>query len=114
MANGMMRVNGKDNSKRRFTGGGPRPDNTALKKSEAAERQEAWSKLTPAQQLEVLDRRLGKGQGATAQRARIAAKMEKSNSRPAPAPTATISVAAAEKTRAKDRRAAERGDRPSK
>jgi hypothetical protein len=63
---------GKDNSKRKFKGGGPRPDQSAAKRSEAAERNEAWSVLTAQKQLSELDRRLGKGIGARKQRARLA------------------------------------------
>jgi hypothetical protein len=37
----------------------------------------AWRKLSPADQLADLDRRLGKGIGATKQRARIQAKLNK-------------------------------------
>lgn len=112
MANGMMRANSKDNSKRRFSGGGPRPDNNELKRTEAVERQEAWSKLAPAQQLEILDRRLGKGVGAAKQRARIQAQLDRASTRPMPA--AKAEAPAAEKTKAKDRRAQERTERPTK
>lgn len=35
----------------------------------------AWQGLTPREQLAELDRRLGPGQGATKQRAKIAAKL---------------------------------------
>ena len=41
------------------------------KKQEAFDRNKAWAQLTPEQQLEDLDRRLGKGVGAKKQRARI-------------------------------------------
>ena len=41
------------------------------KRQEAIERKKAWAQLTPEQQLEDLDRRLGKGVGAKKQRARI-------------------------------------------
>lgn len=41
------------------------------KQSIAEERVAEWRKLTPQQQLEELDRRLGKGVGAVKQRARI-------------------------------------------
>lgn len=45
------------------------------KRSEAAERQSEWAKLTPKQQLADLDRRLGAGVGAKKQRARLAEKL---------------------------------------
>ena len=41
------------------------------KRQEAFDRNKAWAQLTPEQQLEDLDRRLGKGVGAKKQRARI-------------------------------------------
>ena len=41
------------------------------KVQEAIERNNRWAQLTPEQQLEDLDRRLGKGIGAKKQRARI-------------------------------------------
>ena len=42
----------------------------------AEEMHAAWQKLSPSQQLESLDKRLGKGVGAVKQRARIAAKLQ--------------------------------------
>jgi hypothetical protein len=66
-----IRSGNKDNSKRRFGGGGVRPDHNEAKKAEANERNQEWSKLSPKQQLEALDRRLGKDTGATKQRARL-------------------------------------------
>lgn len=44
---------------------------------EAVERNEAWTKLSPQQQLERLDLRLGKGVGATKQRTRLQRLIEK-------------------------------------
>ena len=41
------------------------------KTQEAIERNNRWAQLTPEQQLEDLDRRLGKGVGAKKQRIRI-------------------------------------------
>jgi hypothetical protein len=38
-------------------------------------RQEAWAELTPGDQIEALDRRLGAGRGAKRQRARLVAKL---------------------------------------
>jgi hypothetical protein len=46
-----------------------------IKQTEAAVRNEAWAKLTPEQQLESLDNRLGKGIGAKKQRAKIQYKI---------------------------------------
>lgn len=48
----------------------------ALRKEVAEQRQEEWRQLIPQQQLEVLDSRLGVGQGATKQRAKIAERMK--------------------------------------
>ena len=45
--------------------------NIMSKKQEAFDRNKAWAQLTPEQQLEDLDRRLGKGVGAKKQSARI-------------------------------------------
>lgn len=45
------------------------------KQTEGATRNDAWRSLTPAQQLAALDRRLGKGKGATRQRARLQEQM---------------------------------------
>jgi hypothetical protein len=63
---------GKTNKARRHSGGGPRPDQLATKRSEAVERNAGWSELSPQKQLAELDRRLGKGVGARKQRARLA------------------------------------------
>ena len=46
------------------------------KQQEAIERNEYWAQLTPEQQLENLDSRLGKGVGAKKQRARIQHKID--------------------------------------
>jgi len=45
------------------------------KQQEAIERNEYWAQLTPEQQLESLDSRLGKGVGAKKQRAKINSKI---------------------------------------
>ena len=50
--------------------------NIMSKKQEAFDRNKAWAQLTPEQQLEDLDRRLGKGVGAKKQRARIQYKID--------------------------------------
>lgn len=75
MSNEFLRGSGKDNSRRRYKGGGPRPDNNDHKRSEALERGAAWAKLTPQEQLAALDKRLGRGTGAERQRARIKARI---------------------------------------
>ena len=46
------------------------------KQKEAIERNNFWASLTPQQQLESLDTRLGKGVGAKKQRARIQYKID--------------------------------------
>ena len=46
------------------------------KRQEAIERNKAWDLLTPKEQLEDLDKRLGKGVGAKKQRARIQFKID--------------------------------------
>lgn len=48
---------------------GTRPE---TKRTEAAERNAAWSELSPQKQLAELDRRLGTNVGAKRQRARLA------------------------------------------
>lgn len=50
-------------------------DELSTKHREALERAEAWQQLTPKEQLASLDARLGKGQGATRQRAKIAKRL---------------------------------------
>jgi hypothetical protein len=42
-------------------------------KEAIAERLAAWQKLSPTEQLDALDRRLGKGKGAAKQRKRLEA-----------------------------------------
>ena len=48
----------------------------STKQQEAIERNEYWAQLTPEQQLDVLDIRLGKDVGAKKQRARIQYKID--------------------------------------
>ena len=50
--------------------------NKEYKNKEAIERNSYWVSLTPQQQLESLDVRLGKGIGAKKQRAKIQAKID--------------------------------------
>lgn len=47
------------------------------RRKEAAERQEAFSKLNNFQRIDLLDARLGKGVGAVKQRAKIQARKSK-------------------------------------
>jgi hypothetical protein len=49
----------------------------ASRKAKAAARSEFWQRLSPQQQLQVLDRRLGVGIGAVKQRARLTAAITK-------------------------------------
>lgn len=73
----IIRATKKDNSRRRWPHeSGPRPDKAADKRGQAQARQEAWTALSPAQQLADLDRRLGKGEGAKKQRARLQAQVK--------------------------------------
>ena len=55
----------------KYTKLGPRMTRWLEKRAEAQERQEQWENLTPGQQLDSLDERLGRGVGAVKQRARI-------------------------------------------
>ena len=48
----------------------------STKQQEAIERNNFWASLTPQQQLESLDNRLGKGIGAKKQRAKIKSKID--------------------------------------
>ena len=48
----------------------------STKQQEAIERNNFWASLTPQQQLESLDNRLGEGIGAKKQRAKIQAKID--------------------------------------
>jgi hypothetical protein len=114
-----MAISKKQNSKRRHTGPGPRPDNRKHRQEEAKERLEAWTKLSPHAQLKALDGRPG---GSKKQRARIQARIDN----PRPQVKAKIDEAGkkfgeklaaeraeeTERLKAKDRRAQERQERP--
>lgn len=54
-----------------------RLDRRGVRRIEAEGRLEEYTKLTPAQQIALLDARLGKGVGAEKQRARIAKAADK-------------------------------------
>jgi hypothetical protein len=66
------------NKDRRYPGTrGPRPDNVKIKREEAVERKTAWDALSIKERLAVLDTRLGPGQGAQRQRAKLMAQLER-------------------------------------
>ncbi len=67
----------KTNKSRRFSSGGPRPDGKEARRNQAKERNAEWAKLTPKQQLAALDQRFGEGKGASRQRKRLAAILDK-------------------------------------
>jgi hypothetical protein len=65
----------KMNNERKFPGvggAGSRPDNVKHKVAEAAERQEAYDKLSVKEKIEKLDQQFGVGVGAKKQRAKLA------------------------------------------
>lgn len=78
------------------------------KAEQAIERNEAWAKLTPAQQLNELDRRLGKGVGAKKQRARLAKLVSMPVVEAKMTQTQVAVAPVKEKKKAKERRAEER------
>ena len=53
-----------------------RQDRKEKRKREAKERQEAYNKLSPQQKIASLDNKLGKGIGATKQRAKLQKEIE--------------------------------------
>ena len=53
-----------------------RKDTAEMRKKEAKQRQEAYDKLTPKEKIARLDQKLGKGVGATKQRARLKAQLK--------------------------------------
>jgi hypothetical protein len=66
----------KQNNRRNPGARGRAPHNAKFRKEESLARNEAWQKLSPKEQLALLDTRLGEGVGAKKQRARIAKLME--------------------------------------
>jgi hypothetical protein len=103
----------KQNNERRYTGGGPRPDLRKLRQDEAKERQAAWDKLTPQEQLKALDGRPG---GSKRQRARLEAIIERAK-HPQPKvkqtkPIEAVTDGTGERLKAKTRRAQEQSKRP--
>lgn len=67
---------GGRNGVRRYTGGGPRPDNTAHKREEAVTRKAERDERGDKGQLDKLDKLFGKGKGARKERARLALRRE--------------------------------------
>ncbi len=108
----------KLNNDRKYSGGGPRPDNRKIKQEESTERLKHWQGLSPVQQLKELDRRFGEGQGAAKQRRRILAGIEQAKNPRKPSDVKKVVEAIepgeTERLKAKDRRALERKERPSK
>lgn len=106
MAISSMKGN-KDNSGRKFSGGGRRPDHNGINRKEAKERNEKRSKLTAKEQLSVLDIRCGKDQGAAKERARLMRQLDITSSKPVSVASEVEKTGPA-KQKAKDRRQAER------
>lgn len=110
-------TNTKDNSSRKYAGGGPRPDNNDIKRREAAERLNDWSKLSFEQQLKALDSRPGESKR---QRERLVLLIEKRKHASAQVPKGAEPVGqlidknVGERIKAKDRRASEQAKRPSR
>lgn len=79
--------------------------------TEAAKRQQAWAALSAAEKIASLDERLGKGIGAARQRKRIAelAVTEHQRLPVSGDDTPAASEPATKKTKAKERRAKEKG-----
>ena len=109
---GIIKKFGSHDRKRLFPGvRGPAPHNRANRQKEALERDAFWAKLSPQEQLAALDKRLGKGVGAEKQRAKIQARIEAARTAPA---NAGAPAGKDLHMKAKDRRAAERAERPTK
>lgn len=66
-------------------GNNPRPDLKEMRKKEAAERQEAYSKKSATDIVAELDARYGAGVGAKKVRAKLAKRLEAAKAAPAPA-----------------------------
>lgn len=112
-----MAIGSKKDNLRKYPGvGGSRnnPVNIELKRREASERNSAWQALTLSAQLAQLDVRLGKGEGAKKQRAKIAARLAaKPVAVSANVQSTVENIDNVKRTRAKDRRAA-RQEKPVK
>jgi hypothetical protein len=73
----IQRATRKVNNRRYPNAKTPRPDNYAMRKSEAEERRAVWEALSTKDKIACLDRRLGIGIGAVKQRARLQRELEK-------------------------------------
>lgn len=87
---------------------GRRPDKVVARREIEAERLEWWRSLTPARQLAELDRRLGKGVGATRQRARLESLLRKTKPSQEPPKAQETEAQPRKGMKAKDRRRAEK------
>ena len=68
----------KENNRRKYPGErGRRPDNAKFRRDEATKNAAAYSKLSIKEKLLKLDEKLGPGQGAERQRARLMAQLER-------------------------------------
>lgn len=74
------------------------------RRESAKERQEHWDKLSLEQRISSLDSRLGDGQGATRQRARLAKQIEKRNAKPEPKPKTEQSKGKQKRQKRKDKK----------
>src|SRR5271157_4408503 len=80
----------RENNLRKYTGGGPRPDLSKVKKEEAETRQAEYSALTIEQKLEALKMNQARCGGASKkQHAKLMDLIEKKN---VPSPVAEVSV----------------------
>jgi len=105
----------KVNNNRKYPGESrPRPDNAKFKREEAAKRQADYDKLSIKEKLAKLDAKLGPGQGAEHQRAKLMAELERQMNPPVPEKKEEVKEPSAEETpqkshvKAKDRRHQER------
>jgi hypothetical protein len=94
----------KLNNNRKYPDGtSPRPDLSKVRREEAKERQENYSKLTVEQKLAAIDAKLGMGIGAKKQRARLIAMLEKPEPKELELPE-IVEDAGKKRIKAKDRR----------
>lgn len=107
---GIVHKRGGHKRQRTFPGArGPAPHHKAGRVAEAQERQAAWAKLSPQEQLKLLDRRPG---GSKRQRARLEAAIDRAKHRPKV--EASVVASDSNPLKAKDRRAQEQKGRPGR